>query len=41
MRNGGFYNGMTMGACTRQGALDQIAMTQRRLEEVARAIGTR
>ncbi|MFE1598430.1 hypothetical protein [Methylobacterium sp. ID0610] len=38
---GGFYYGVTMGACTRQGTFDQIAMMQRRLEDVARAIGAR
>ncbi len=39
--SGFFFHGMTVGACTRQSLDGQIRTTQRRFEELARAIGMR
>ena len=35
------FHGMTVGACTRQSLDDQIRATQRRFEDIARAVGAR
>jgi len=39
--SGMFYYGMTVSACTRQNVYGQIGSTQKRFEEIARAIGSR
>ncbi|MET7246556.1 hypothetical protein ABZT49_24675 [Methylobacterium sp. EM32] len=38
---GMFYYGMTVTACTRQTVYNQIGATQKRFEEIARALGGR
>ncbi|OAS26857.1 hypothetical protein [Methylobacterium platani] len=39
--SGLFYHGMTVSACTRQTVYGQIGSTQKRFEDIARAIGSR
>ncbi|MFH6782287.1 MULTISPECIES: hypothetical protein [Methylobacterium] len=39
--SGMFYYGMTVSACTRQNVYGQIGTTQKRFEDIARAIGAR
>ncbi|WP_053080500.1 hypothetical protein [Methylobacterium variabile] len=39
--SGLFYYGMTVTACTRQNVYGQISTTQKRFEDIARAVGGR